>query len=470
MDRREFLINAYKVGGLAALLSLGVGKTEAYTLSSVIGSGGFSYNDIGTAGLAGFGAGVCPIATLPSGMAGMAGYTSNVDDNYGNYQFSDGSVMVWIPKFYYKIGTGSNGLAVNVIDVKGVRTYSSTSSANAAGYALHRAFIDGGVEKDGFFFDKYMASKNSLGTGFVASSIKNGLPISSAAAHNQFADLTGGVNAYYSLVDLAHRRDGVNGLVNSSSIFHCASQFQRAALALLSMAHGQAAVSATYCAWYDAAGNTNFPKGCNNDALHDCNDSAVVYVTDGYSNCGKTGSGTPFAKTTHNGQSCGVADLNGLMYEISIGITYLSGTGKFYAAKQSASMKSFTAGNTLGTDHWGSTGIAVNMDEITIPDFGVNGWKYFGNGANQVLNEGISGNGWLLTGLGVPNDVNGMGGSGTALFGNDGLYWGHQNDLCLRSSVYWNYWSSAGVWGVNWDATRSYSNDSVGGRLACYPV
>lgn len=425
-------------------------------------------NDIGIAGGIGFGAGVCPPGRLPAGMVPMTNYNILGADNYGNYQFSDGSVMVYVPKFYYKIGTGTNGLAVNVIDVKGTGTYPSTVAANAAGYALHRAFIDGGVEKDGFFIDKYMISKNALGTGFVGSSIKNGLPISTGAAHNPATDLTGGVSVYYSLVDLAHRRDGINGLVNVSSIFFCASQFQRSALAVLSMAHGQAATGTTYCAWY-SAGTTNFPKGCNNDALHDCDDASVVYITDGYSNCGQTGSGSPFAKTTHNGQNCGVADLNGLMYEVSLGITYDSGTSKFYVAKQATAMKSFTAGATAATDHWGATGIAAMMDEITLPVFGANGWIYPGNGANQVLSEAISGNSWLLTGLGVPKDTNAVG-AGTALFGVDGQYWIHTNQLCLLASAGWNDGTRAGVWSLGWDGSRTDNYYLGGGRFGTYPV
>lgn len=82
------------------------------------------------------------------------------------------------------------------------------------------------------------------------------------------------------------------------------------------------------CAWYASAGPTisRFPKGCNNNALKDVNDTTVVYQSDGYLNCGKTGSATNFAKTTHNGQNCGVADLNGLLYEVALGITCIAGT------------------------------------------------------------------------------------------------------------------------------------------------
>jgi hypothetical protein len=139
--------------------------------------------------------------------------------------------MIWVPRFYYRIGHASNPTyatyGVNSIDIKGIDTYPTTALANAAGYALHRAFIDGGVEKLGFFRDKYKCSKVANGDGFTAASIKNGLPLSSHADHNPFAGCTGGANYYYSALDLAHRRDGVDGAVNASSIFFCSSVCNR---------------------------------------------------------------------------------------------------------------------------------------------------------------------------------------------------------------------------------------------------
>ena len=293
-------------------------------------------NLIGTPGGMGFGVGICPTSILPTGMTPMPGYDNLGSDNYGNYIFTDGSVMVWVPKFYYRIAHASNPTygvhGVNSVDIKGIDTYATTALANAAGYALHRAFIDEDEEKSGFFVDKYMVSKVANGAGFTAASIKNGLPLSSAAAHNPFAGCTDGANFYYSAIDLAHRRDGVDGAVNASSIFFCCSRFIYGALALLALAHGQASTSTTNCAWYHAT--YNYPKGLNNNQAPvsgvisnaDVDDNTLTYVSDGYSNCGKTGSGSPFAKTTHNGQNCGVADLNGLMYEITIGATCVAST------------------------------------------------------------------------------------------------------------------------------------------------
>ena len=433
-------------------------------------------NLIGIPGEIGFGVGICPLANLPPGMTPMAGYDQLGHDNYGNYQFTDGSVMIWVPRFYYRIGHASNPTyatyGANSNDIKGVDTYATTAAANADGYALHRSFIDGGAEKLGFFRDKYKCSKVANGAGYTAASIKNGLPLSSAAAHNPFSGLTGGADYYYSALDLAHRRDGVDGNVNASSIFFCSSQFMRGAIAMLSMAHGQAATSTANCAWYHAT--YNYPKGCNNNALRDCDDTTVIWETDGYSNCGKTGSagygggaGNVFAKSTHNGQNCGSADDNGLMYEISIGVT-CDGTN-FYVAKQATAMKTFTNGdNAAATDHWGRYDM---FDVLTVPFItGNDGWAYFGNGANQVLADDVSGNAWLLAGLGFPETADGLGSPGTNLFGKDGLYRYIVNKLCLLVAHVWGDGSTAGVWGVAFDYARSYSGSHVGFRCGCYPV
>ncbi|MFA5706594.1 MAG: hypothetical protein WDA41_09590, partial [Candidatus Neomarinimicrobiota bacterium] len=326
---------------LAASLA---GTAYAIPRGTCVGPGGWlgppgfcaddNINNIGVPGEVGFGVGVAP-----SNITGFTLLSSNpANDNYGNYQYADGSIMCWIPAFYYRIGHADNptygDYGVNSVDVLPEYAFADVATANAAGYALHRAFIDGGAQKRGFMVDKYLCSKNALGAGYVASSIKNGLPISTHADHNPIADLTAcSGNAYYYAIDAAHARDGVNGAVNASSIFFCQSGSIFAALALLSLAHAQAATATTYCAWYDATGVANFPKGCNNNALADVDDTSVKWESDGYSNCGKTGSagygggaGNLFAKSTHNGQNCGVADVNGLMWELSLGMTSVVST------------------------------------------------------------------------------------------------------------------------------------------------
>lgn len=339
-----------------------------FTLMSYWQSG-----SIGIPGAAGFGVGVVP--TLPSGFSRLSGTNTLGHDNYGNYQYADGSIMVWIPAFYYRIGHASNPTyatyGVNSVDVQPISAFGSLAVANAAGYALHRAFIDGSTVKSGFMVDKYLCSKNAKGTGYVGSSIKNGLAVSFSASHNAITDLTAATStALFNAIECAHARDGENGAVNANSIFFPTSRFIYAALSLLAMAHGQASSATTNCAWYDSGGTANAPKGCNNDSLSDTNDTSVIWESDGYSACGKTGSagygggvGNLFAKSTHNGQNCGVADVNGLMWEVSTGVT-CKGT---YAPIEGLSSANPCVVDWVG--HGLSTGDVVYLKDITQADW-----------------------------------------------------------------------------------------------------
>lgn len=415
-------------------------------------------NHIGTAGGPGFGVGICP--ALPSGFVGLPGHDVMGHDNYGNYQYSDGSIMCWIPAFYYKYGTGSNGLAVNAVDIKAHSAYVDVAAANADGFALHRAFYDGGIEQAGFFVDKYQCSNN----GGIASSLKNGNPLSSAAAHNPFSGLTGApADAFYGAL-LAAKTRGAN--------FFCNSRFIQAALALLSLAHANASTSATFCAWYGTT--TNFPKGNNNNALADISDTTVKWQPDGYQNCGKTGSagygggaGNVFAKSTHNGQNCGVADLNGNMWEVNLGLT--SDGTNLYILNTAVAMKNVTGGNTLATDAWGATGIAAQYASLGATYESLvkaNAWVLYGS-AGQVLSAAVSGTAWAMAGAGIAL-AGGTGGSNA--FGLDGCYqpaaW--LNELCPVSSGYWSDGSGAGGWAFYLDVARGGSSALIGFRSAMY--
>jgi hypothetical protein len=426
-------------------------------------------NDIGTPGTQGFGVGICP--TPPPGFAELSGTRDKASDNYGNYLYQDGSVMVWVPLFYYRIAHADNPTyatyLLNSIDIKPESYFADVTAANAAGYALHRAFRDGGVTKRGVFVDKYGCSNNAG----VASSIRYGKPLSTAAGHNPINALNGAPALTYAGVIDAAKNRGAN--------FFCSSMFIRAALALISNAHGQASTATTYCAWYNAT--YNFPKGNNNNALGDTNDAGVLYLSDGYSNCGKCGSGTPFAKTTHNGQACGIADLNGNMWEITLGLTRPGttateaindalGTAKFHVLKESVAAASLTSGWNSGMDHWGTDAfLDTNFQEINLAHVGAaDGWQYFGNGTNQVFSADLSGNNWLMTGLGIYKDANGASASGTNLFGQDGLYEYHASNLCVLSGGSWSHAGIAGVCCAHLGGYRSNSNDAVGFRAACY--
>lgn len=396
-------------------------------------------------------------------MSEMTGTTTAGHENYGNYQHSDGSIMCWIPQFYYRWGGADSPRAakygLNSLDVKSKHDFTDVAAANAAGYALHRAFYDDGQIKDGFFVDKYQASNN----GGIASSIKNGIPLSSSSSNAPFSALTGSPsNTYAGAIDAVKTR---------GSGFFVTTLFVQRALSLLSMAHAQAATSTDNCAWYDPTGVANYPKGCNNDALGDVNDATVKYTATGYLKAGKTGSALPFAKTTHNGQSNGVADLNGNMYDICLGVTQLSGT--FYALKTSAKASALTSGATTASDAWGAAGVTANYESLGASIGALTGTSRgleMGNGTQQVFSSAMTGKDWQASCAGIPLATGVNSTSGTNPFGHDRFYDNRIDDLCPISGGDWRSSALSGIWHVYFTYSRAYSRSYDGVRAALYGV
>ncbi len=438
--------------------ALGGNLTEADTFRSyadALINLGPAASSIGEPGLMGFGVGICP--NPPAGFTPLPSAYILGHAQYGNYQYADGSIMVWVPAFFYRYGHADNptygDYGVNSVQILPRSAFSTVEAANAAGFALHRAFYDGG-EQPGVFVDKYLCSNNA-GT---ASSIALGNPLSSNGAHNPFSGLTGAPPDNYSGSIPAAKTRGAG--------FFPTSLFINKALALLSLAHAQAATSTAACAWHDATGVNNFPKGNNNNALGDVNDGAVSYTSSGYSNAGKTGSGAPFAKTTHNGQDCGIADLNGNMWEVSPGVTYQDGA--YYILDPAARMADLTEGATLATDAWGAPGVAANY-LLLGASHGTLGTGPGTNraigSANAVLSSALTGLDWAGAGAGIPL-ADGVG--GTNLFGNDRLYDNNPQHMCPIAGGRWSYGSNAGVWCLHCNNSRANSSTNVGFRAALY--
>jgi hypothetical protein len=185
-----------------------------------------------------------------------------------------------------------------------------------------------------------------------------------------------------------------------------------------------------------------------------------------YAGCGKTGSANFFSKTTHNGQNCGVADLNGLVWEIEpFGLT--SNGTNFFLLNTAVDVTTITSGNTLATDCWGATGLAAMYTDIGTtygPLTASNTNKVFGSAA-QVLSEATSGTAWAMAGAGVPL-LGGVGGSNQ--FGNDYMYDARPNEMCPFCGGYWDDGSNAGVWALSCNASRGSSYVTYGWRSALY--
>lgn len=435
---------------------LGQSTTQAVSQKLLTDTLTTRFNDIGEQGKIGFGMGITN--KLRQGLSQMQGTAIKGHQNWGNYQYSDGSIMGYVPAFYYRWGHADSPrftkYGVNALDVKSIHDFEGVDAANEAGYALHRAFYDNDNIMDGFFVDKYQASNN----GGIASSIKNGNPLSSSTANNPYSGLNGTPGN--------NNAGAIDAVKTRGADFFVTTIFIQRALSLLSMAHAQAATSSAACAWYDATGVNNFPKGCNNNALRDANDTTVVYSGTGYSNAGKTGSAKPFAKTTHNGQDSGIADLNGNMFEVALGLTQKDGA--FYVLKTTVKASALTSGSTLADDAWGTASITKNYESLGASFGEMSGENRnftIGSTTNQVFSSAQTGLDWLASCAGIPQLG---GGTGSNAFGNDRFYDNRIEDMCPLVGGRWSSGSAAGVWCLNLSLSRADGSSGVGVRAALY--
>ena len=380
--------------------------------------GGSVEQSVGEAGGMGFGVGVYggdQSDLTAMGLSPMNGYDDPSSDNYGNYQHTNGSVMVFVPAFCYRIGNaaapsysrdGNNALEIR-----------DASLGEGDGWILHRAFIDGGQQKLGFFIDKYVCSKDS--TGKVAISVKNADPISLYTGLSNSSSMPGCDGHAWDAITLGRAR---------GNQYSCVTAFQWSAISMLSLAHGQAATSSQFCGWYDANHTTNFPKGNNvNGSLKDTNDSSITFTAHSQSSsyC-KTGSGNPFNKTTHNGQNCGISDVNGNQWQATLGLK----TSSIGVAKESVRAHDFTK------DNRNSASLYDSVSTVT-------GSYYWGNNAFYT---DASGTKRALCGV-LPKTS----GSQTDLFGRDYVYHSGSSDaVCFVGGSY-NGFSVAGVWSRRFD-------------------
>lgn len=283
-----------------------------------------SKSTIGSAGQQGFGVGVYggdPLDLTAMGLAPMEGCEDPTSDNYGNYIHINGSIMCCIPAFCYRLGKATapsyNRDAVDALEIKDATEFPQFSrdavfSSPDFGddWILHRAFVDGNKLKKAFFIDKYLCSN----VNDTAASVKNAdwlMCYNDTTKPYYTASISGTLGQAFDAIALSRARGRHYSLVTC---------YQWSAISLLSLAHGQAATSADACAWYDESHTTNFPKGATKEYGRDFNDDSIKYTYHSYADTfAKTGSGTPFNKTTHNGQASGVADVAGVCSQWTIG-------------------------------------------------------------------------------------------------------------------------------------------------------
>lgn len=416
------------------LASTGWSLISSNSNLTVSASAAGSLNDIGSAGAVGFG--VSATNHIPAGWKPLPGFADAYSPNYGNAVDTHGSVMVFVPKFYFRWN------ADNSVDIANEAT---------AGHVLHRAFKDGGLEKNGFWMDKYGCGN----VGGVFISMEGLVPCSTSSANNPIADLTNTPANNYGGMYKAVATRGAG--------YNLPAIYQYQAIAILSFAQGKAATEPLACAFNDRS--PILPKGNNNNALGDTNDGDLKFTSSGYPNAALAGSGVPVAKTTHNGQTCGIVDLNGNMYEVASGMVKFNNTdGIFAVLKESAVISDIVDDTTSGGAY----------DPLLYDDLDLTGFvaqtgtaNRYGNGVNTVFEQPADevSDTYKRTCFGVPK-ADGKSGGGSVEFGNDYFYEQWTNDFACLCGGSWGDTSYAGVFAVLLNYPRTNSNYTVGGRAS----
>ena len=410
---------------------------------------------LGIAGQQGFGVGVYggdPADLTAMGLAPMKGCEDPTSDNYGNYIHTNGSIMCCIPAFCYRLGKATAPSytrdGVDALEIKDATKFSQFShdavfSSPDFGndWILHRAFVDGNKLKNAFFIDKYLCSN----VNGQAASVKNAdwLMCCDDTTEPYFTKhISGSDGLAYDAIILSRARGAYYSLVTC---------YQWSAISLLSLAHGQAATSADACAWYDANHTTNFPKGATLANCRDDNDESIRYTEHSYgSGFAKTGAGTPFNKTTHNGQASGVADVAGVCNQWTLGACNPE-QGTVWLMNTTTTAHEFTQNNVVDQ----------NLHTSYVTGFR-DGLRYF----NGVRN-GTSGLDWAGAGIVPRTDLT------SALFGGDGYQERHAALLGLKVGLGSGWGPYAGIFSRTWDGISGnyWIKGSLyfGFRSAAYP-
>lgn len=406
-----------------------------------------SKSTIGKAGQKGFGVGVYegdPADLTAMGLTPMEGCKTPSSENYGSYIHTNGSVMAFIPAFAIRIGNANAPLyskyGADTIEVGDVEL------GGRDGWAIPRGFYDGGNLHQGFFIDKYLNSKDVVKKQAI--SVKNGDPIFLSTSYNTSSELPNCTGQILDAITLSRARGEHYALV---------SCYQWAVISLVTQAHAQAAVSAESCAWYDAAGLTNYPKGNNantTSANKDVDDKSISFTNATYSGYySKTGSAVPLAKTTHNGQLSGICDVNGNKWQPVLGWQNPT-SERFKTAKLSVKMHDFTKDNRNDNSLF---------DDYTVTGIANASWNYWKSPALYATDDTK----FPLCGVipKAPTTSN----TDTEGFGKDGFYPYAASDRVLLVAGHYSSGTSAGSWfryGYNYWSNVS-SDASF--RAAAYP-
>lgn len=466
----------------------------------------FKYT-IGLAGLAGFGVGCCRPELLPDDIAELPGTTDRFSPNYGNYvHVPSASIVCFLPAHYIDLqapGTGNDAFLTRVV-------ISSTQSGNSV---LAKAFRNGGSELAGVFVDKYQGSNvRPDGSGMPNSS--DGLPGTLPNSGGVFASrplhwpvsaigVSGTLRSPFSYCNStvlnpsattpANNYGGVWALCQSrGSDWYPVPMWTRIHLGYLALAHAQAlldtggtpvANATTNAAWMDTAPYA--PKGNNNNGT-DVNKTALAFSrtdiggnTSGwagesaraFTGAARIGTLSAMEHTTHNGQLCGIADVNGNQWDITPGLTNNTGTNAGYKLFSDLDDYTTVSSNAGITGAANVISLAADVSDDGVWWGATDGWTYLVPNSGGTYHPSST---WAanatrkaMAECGLPRQA-GTSGSQTStnIFGGDGFYRYHRNDLLPLCGGAWVFGARAGSFAVFLSNAASSPSQGVSGRGA----
>ena len=216
-------------------------------------------------------------------------------------------------------------------------------------------------------------------------------------------------------------------------------------------------VPADLCAWLDTG--PMFPKG-NDTSLKSGDDSTLTFTQAGSgANSGnsKCGSCSNFAKSSHNGQACGIIDLVGQMWEVDAGYECI-GTNytDLYVLKGIDQLASLTASNHKNTSYY---------TKLNVTGRATTSGKW-GNSTNPVLSFKNTLNDQMADSVLLALS-NGISSSGTDDYGTDyfhPLYSGY----CPIFGGDWNDGADTGLLYIN-NYSWAYNGYTYGARAMLVP-
>ena len=331
------------------------------------------YNYIGVPGTATFGVGLAEQKNYKAvSLEPVENCLVETDFQYGLYSYGPwgygadeyGAAMKWIPKFYIAMLQKEEG-TVNLSDseldallpyvevtkdqmkeaqrrsphnamvVAPSSMFTNEADANSHGFYLMRGFIDGGQEQDGFFIANTLTTfQGWMGKVYLQLGTKTQTYTNSLFR----ANTTPSGNTWPSNSrESTAKGNFISTLADTP--WQCCSIFAWAVISVLSLIQGQYATDTSQCAWYDSTLVYNYPKGIN-QSTRDVDDASVTSNTVNTSQ-GSTSVTAGYEKTTHNGSITGITNVNGWLYQYTVG-SRGDGTS---VLKRSASIYDFTYDN-----------------------------------------------------------------------------------------------------------------------------